>query len=121
MADTAAASKQWFGHPRGLSTLFFTEMWERFSYYGMRGILLLFLVATIGNGGFGLTDRTGAAIYGLYVGFVYLMALPGGWIADRILGQRRAALLGGRLIAADHLSMANPTLGAFHFGLCAIT
>ena len=120
MADTAAASKQWFGHPRGLSTLFFTEMWERFSYYGMRGILLLFLVATIGNGGFGLTDRTGAAIYGLYVGFVYLMALPGGWIADRILGQRRAVFLGGCIIAAGHFSMAIPTVATFYLGLCLI-
>src|SRR5437870_7719691 len=120
MADTAAANKQWFGHPRGLSTLFFTEMWERFSYYGMRGILLLFLVATIGNGGFGLTDRTGAAIYGLYVGFVYLMALPGGWVADRILGQRRAVFLGGCVIAAGHFSMAIPTVPSFYLGLVLI-
>jgi proton-dependent oligopeptide transporter, POT family len=114
------AGKQWFGHPRGLSTLFFTEMWERFSYYGMRGILLLFLVATVQNGGFGLTDRTGAAIYGLYVGFVYLMALPGGWVADRILGQRRAVFLGGCFIAAGHFSMAIGTVGTFYLGLCLI-
>jgi POT family proton-dependent oligopeptide transporter len=120
MTQPTAAQKQWFGHPRGLSTLFFTEMWERFSYYGMRGILLLFLVATIQNGGFGMTDRTGAAIYGLYVGFVYLMALPGGWIADRILGQRRAVFIGGCFIAAGHFSMAIGLVPTFYLGLCLI-
>ena len=120
MTQPSTAGQQWLGHPRGLSTLFFTEMWERFSYYGMRGILLLFLVASIGNGGFGLTDRTGAAIYGLYVGLVYLMALPGGWIADRILGQRRAVFIGGCIIAAGHFSMAIPTVPSFYLGLCLI-
>ena len=114
------ADRQWLGHPRGLSTLFFTEMWERFSYYGMRGILLLFLVASVKTGGFGLTDRTGAAIYGLYVGFVYLMALPGGWVADRILGQRRAVFVGGCIIAAGHFSMAVPTVPSFYSGLVLI-
>ena len=113
-------SKQWLGHPRGLSTLFFTEMWERFSYYGMRGILLLFLVAAARTGGFGMDDRTGAAIYGLYVGFVYLMALPGGWVADRILGQRQAVFLGGCIIAAGHFSMAIPTVPSFYLGLVLI-
>jgi POT family proton-dependent oligopeptide transporter len=112
--------RKWFGHPRGLSTLFFTEMWERFSYYGMRGILLLFLVATVQNGGFGLTDRIGAAIYGLYVGFVYLMALPGGWVADRILGQRRAVFVGGCFIAAGHFSMAIGRVSTFYLGLVLI-
>jgi POT family proton-dependent oligopeptide transporter len=119
-SQTPAAQKQWFGHPRGLSTLFFTEMWERFSYYGMRGLLLLFLVASVQTGGFGLTDRTGAAIYGLYVGFVYLMALPGGWVADRILGQRRAVFVGGCFIAAGHFSMALPTVPSFYIGLVLI-
>ncbi|HKF41949.1 MAG TPA: peptide MFS transporter [Thermoanaerobaculia bacterium] len=116
----APAQKQWLGHPRGLSTLFFTEMWERFSYYGMRGILLLFLVAAARTGGFGMDDRTGSAIYGLYVGFVYLMALPGGWVADRILGQRRAVFLGGCIIAAGHFSMALPTVPSFYLGLVLI-
>ncbi len=120
MNTTAPADRQWLGHPRGLSTLFFTEMWERFSYYGMRGILLLFLVASVQNGGFGLTDRTGAAIYGLYVGFVYLMALPGGWIADRILGQRRAVFVGGCIIAAGHFSMAISSVWSFYGGLVLI-
>jgi POT family proton-dependent oligopeptide transporter len=95
-------------------------MWERFSYYGMRGILLLFLVATVQNGGFGLTDRIGAAIYGLYVGFVYLMALPGGWVADRILGQRRAVFVGGCFIAAGHFSMAIGLVPTFYLGLVLI-
>ncbi|MEO8431618.1 MAG: peptide MFS transporter [Acidobacteriota bacterium] len=117
---TAASQKQWLGHPRGLSTLFFTEMWERFSYYGMRGLLLLFLVASVQKGGFGLTDRTGAAIYGLYVGFVYLMALPGGWVADRILGQRRAVFVGGCIIAAGHFCMAVPSVPTFYIGLVLI-
>jgi POT family proton-dependent oligopeptide transporter len=120
MSSTAPADRQWFGHPRGLATLFFTEMWERFSYYGMRGLLLLFLVANIRTGGFGMTDRSGAAIYGLYVAAVYLFALPGGWIADRILGQRRAVFLGGCIIAAGHFSMAFPTVPTFYLGLCLI-
>jgi POT family proton-dependent oligopeptide transporter len=120
VTQPTAADKKWLGHPRGLSTLFFTEMWERFSYYGMRGILLLFLVASVQSGGFGMTDRTGAAIYGLYVGFVYLMALPGGWIADRILGQRRAVFIGGCFIAAGHFSMAIGTVPTFYLGLCLI-
>lgn len=120
MSSVAAAERKWFGHPRGLSTLFFTEMWERLSYYGMRGLLLLFLVAQIEKGGFGLTDKVAAAIYGLYVSFVYLFALPGGWIADRILGQRRAVFVGGCFITAGHFSMALPTVPTFYFGLCLI-
>jgi POT family proton-dependent oligopeptide transporter len=121
MASQAPASqKQWLGHPRGLSTLFFTEMWERFSYYGMRGLLILFLVASVQTGGFGLTDKTAAAIYGLYTGFVYLMALPGGWVADRILGQRNAVFVGGCVIAAGHFSMAIPTVPTFYVGLVLI-
>ena len=120
MNSAAASQKQWFGHPRGLSTLFFTEMWERFSYYGMRGLLILFLVASVQTGGFGLTDKTAAAIYGLYTGFVYLMALPGGWVADRILGQRNAVFLGGCIIAAGHFSMAFPSVPTFYGGLVLI-
>ena len=121
MSSTSAtappASRQWFGHPRGLSTLFFTEMWERFSYYGMRSLLILFLVASVQTGGFGMTDAKAAAIYGLYTAGVYLMALPGGWIADRILGQRGAVFFGGCLIAAGHFSMALPTIWSFYLGL----
>ncbi|MEP6769233.1 MAG: peptide MFS transporter [Acidobacteriota bacterium] len=120
MNTVAATEKQWLGHPRGLSTLFFTEMWERFSYYGMRGLLILFLVASVQTGGFGLTDRSAAAIYGLYTGFVYLMALPGGWVADRILGQRNAVFVGGCIIAAGHFCMAIPSVPTFYGGLVLI-
>jgi POT family proton-dependent oligopeptide transporter len=118
--STLPSAGKWFGHPRGLSTLFFTEMWERFSYYGMRGLLILFLVASVETGGFGMTDQAAAAIYGLYTAGVYLMALPGGWIADRILGLRRAVFVGGCIIAAGHFSMAIPTVPTFYLGLCLI-
>jgi len=95
-----------FGHPRGLATLFFTEMWERFSYYGMRGILILFMVDAIQTGGLGMTDGKAAAIYGLYTAGVYLMALPGGWVADKLVGARNAVFYGGLLIAAGQFSLA---------------
>ncbi|HKD11818.1 MAG TPA: peptide MFS transporter [Thermoanaerobaculia bacterium] len=120
MAQMSTGQKQWFGHPRGLSTLFFTEMWERLSYYGMRGLLILFLVASVKTGGFGMSDQTAAAIYGLYVGLVYLMALPGGWVADRLIGHRRAVFVGGCFIAAGHFSMAIPIVPTFYLGLCLI-
>src|SRR6476660_3742751 len=81
---------RFFGHPRGLATLFFTEMWERFSYYGMRALLILFMTATVAKGGLGFSDSKAGAIYGLYTAMAYMAALPGGWIADRILGQRKA-------------------------------
>ena len=115
-----ATQEQWFGHPRGLSTLFFTEMWERFSYYGMRGLLVLFLTNAIATGGFGMNDQTAAAIYGLYTASVYLLALPGGWIADRLIGQRKAVLYGGILIAAGHFSMALGFVASFYAGLVLI-
>ncbi len=109
-----------FGHPRGLATLFFTEMWERFSYYGMRALLILYMTAVAARGGMGLTDKRAAAIYGLYTAGVYLLALPGGWVADRVLGQRSAVFLGGIVIAAGHFSMAVPTTATFFLGLCLI-
>ena len=84
-----------FGHPRGLATLFFTEMWERFSYYGMRALLVLFMVEQIDAGGLGYSDQTATAIYGLYTGFAYLVCLPGGWIADRLWGAQRSVWVGG--------------------------
>ena len=109
-------------HPSGLSTLFFTEMWERFSYYGMRALLVLFMTgATIGgNPGMGMDVGTAAAIYGLYTGMVYLLALPGGWIADQLWGQRKAVFVGGCIIAAGHFSMAVPTQFTFFLGLVLI-
>jgi POT family proton-dependent oligopeptide transporter len=112
--------KSFFGHPRGLATLFFTEMWERFSYYGMRALLVLFMVASIERGGLGLDDRTANAIYGLYTMFVYLLALPGGWIADRLLGLQKAVFYGGCIIAAGHILLALPYTESFFLGLLLI-
>ena len=98
--------KTFFGHPRGLSTLFFTEMWERFSYYGMRGFLILYMTSAVSAGGLGFTDKHAGSLYGTYTSMVYLMSVPGGWLADRVLGQRKAVLYGGTLIAAGHFSLA---------------
>ena len=117
-ADSMA--KTFFGHPRGLSTLFFTEMWERFSYYGLRAILILFMTASAAEGGLGFEVSRAAAIVGIYTAAVYLMALPGGWVADRIIGQRRAVLIGGIVIAAGHFSMAVPNVAMFYLGLLLI-
>jgi POT family proton-dependent oligopeptide transporter len=114
-------SQTFFGHPRGLATLFFTEMWERFTYYGMRALLVLFLVAAVDTGGFGIDDKTATAIYGLYTASVYLVALPGGWIADRLIGARRAVLIGGLCIAAGNSVLAlSTTPAAFYVGLVII-
>jgi POT family proton-dependent oligopeptide transporter len=109
-----------FGHPKGLGTLFFTEMWERFSYYGMRALLVLFMTAPIAAGGLGFNVAKAGAIYGLYTSFVYLLALPGGWVADRIIGQRKAVLYGGIIIAAGHFSMAIESMASFYAGLMLI-
>jgi len=120
MATTASTDRAFFGHPRGLSTLFFTEMWERFSYYGMRALLLLYMTAPLTAGGMGLDAATGGAIYGLYTSMVYMATLPGGWIADRLIGPRRAVLYGGILIASGHFSMAVPSTATFYLGLFLI-
>jgi len=96
---TRALDTRFFGHPRGLATLFFTEMWERFSYYGMRALLILFMTASAAKGGLGFPVVKAGAIYGFYTSMVYLLGLPGGWLADRIFGQRRAVLYGGILIS----------------------
>jgi len=101
-----ADDRAFFGHPRGLSTLFFTEMWERFSYYGIRPLLVLFMTAALLDGGFGFDRETASAIVGIYAACVYLASLPGGWIADRWLGLQRAIWYGGILIALGHLSIA---------------
>ena len=113
----AARDTSFFGHPRGLSTLFFTEMWERFSYYGMRAILILFMTAPLTEGGLEFNTAKAAAIYGTYVALVYLTALPGGWIADRFIGQRRSTLYGGVIIMLGHVSLAIPTMATFYLGL----
>src|SRR5215468_4191182 len=99
-----------FGHPRGLATLFFTEMWERFSYYGMRAILILYMVAPTSSGGLGFSVAKGGAVYGFYTAMVYLLSLPGGWVADRIIGQQKAVLYGAILISAGEFSLAAPGL-----------
>lgn len=97
--------RAFFGHPRGLSTLFFTEMWERFSYYGLRPLLVLFMTAAIADGGFAFTRPQASSIVGIYAASVYLASLPGGWIADRILGLRRTVWWGALLITLGHLSI----------------
>jgi len=99
-----------FGHPKGLMTLFFTEMWERFSYYGMRALLILFMTSAIVDGGLGFDDKTSGAIYGLYTMGVYLLALPGGWFADRLFGLKKSVWYGGIIIALGHFTMALPGL-----------
>ncbi len=112
-----------FGHPRGLSTLFFTEMWERFSYYGIRPLLVLFMTAAVTSGGFGFERDQASAIVGIYAASVYLASLPGGWIADRWLGLQRSIWWGGVLIALGHLSIALNAIGGrapFFIGLVLI-
>ncbi len=101
-----------FGHPKGLMTLFFTEMWERFSYYGMRALLILFMTKAIIDGGLGFDDKTAGAIYGLYTMGVYLLALPGGWLADRLFGLKKSVWYGGIIIALGHFMMAMPGIVA---------
>src|SRR5690349_19294760 len=92
---STASQAQILGHPIGLTTLFMTEMGERFTYYGMRAMLVLFLTNAVATGGFGLTDKIATAIYGLYICVSYILCLPGGWIADRLIGARRAVWYGG--------------------------
>ncbi|GII93828.1 peptide MFS transporter [Sinosporangium siamense] len=113
MADGTLHSTErtFFGHPRGLATLFGTEMWERFSFYGLRAVLGLFLMAPPVREGLGLPAATAYAVVGIYQGLVYLTALPGGWIADRVLGARRTVLWGGAVIMAGHICMAIPVRG----------
>src|SRR3954469_441232 len=97
---------RFFGHPRGLATLFTTEMWERFSFYAIRPMLVLFMTTALLEGGFGFDTTTASSILGIYAASVYLTSLPGGWIADRWLGLRRAVWYGGVLIALGHLAVA---------------
>jgi len=111
---------EWFGHPRGLSVLFFTEMWERFSYYGMRAILILYMVSPVAQGGLGYDTARAASIYGWYTMAVYAASIPGGFIADRKIGHYVAVLLGGIIIAAGHFSMAVPQTAFFFLGLALI-
>jgi POT family proton-dependent oligopeptide transporter len=109
-----------FGHPAGLRTLFFVELWERFSYYGMRALLVLFMTAPITGGGLGWSVAKAGPIYGLYTALVYLLALPGGWIADRILGQRKSVFWGGVIIMCGHIVLAIPAVNTFYLGLAFV-
>lgn len=117
------SDKAFFGHPKPLKTLFFTELWERFSYYGIRPLLVLYMVAMVNDGGLGLDRPTAAAIVGLFSGSMYLMTVLGGWIADNWLGQARAVWYGSIIIALGHLSIALTTIFDqffFYFGLVLI-
>lgn len=117
MSNTATVSQK---HPKGLYVLFFAEMWERFSYYGMRAILLMFLIDNI-RGGMGLSVSEGTAIYGLYTASVYLLTLPGGWIADNILGQKKSIWYGGIVIMLGHIVLAIPgDVSIFYLGLALV-
>lgn len=128
MSAPVDTSTSFFGHPRGLATLFFTEMWERFSYYGMRALLVLFMTAAVLNQegeqaehpGLGFDEGTASAIYGLYTSMVYFLSLAGGWVADNVWGQRKSVFIGGCVIAAGHFSMAVPTTPFFFLGLVLI-
>ena len=107
-------------HPNGLKTLFFTEMWERMSYYGMRGILVLFMTASINNGGLDFSNASASAIYGIYAASVYLATLPGGWLGDNLFGQQKTILYGGIIIMLGHFSLAIPNMDFFYLGLALV-
>jgi POT family proton-dependent oligopeptide transporter len=111
------ADTRFFGHPLGLATLFFTEMFERFSYYGMRALLILYMTHKIAEGGLGFADAKAGSIYGLYTAMVYLLCLAGGWIADTFIGQRRAVLAGGILISGGEFCLLAPGELPFYAGL----
>ena len=107
-------------HPPGLITLFLTEMWERMSFYGMRGILVLFMTASLINGGLNIDPVSASAIYGIYSSSVYLVALLGGWLADRHIGQQNAILYGGFIIMIGHFLLAFTNIETFYLGLVMI-
>ena len=116
-ASKADSNENFFGHPAGLSTLYFTEMWERMSYYGMRALLVLFMTLNMQDGGLGLTVASATAIYGLYTGAVYFFGLPGGWIADRLIGGQKAIWYGGIIILLGHILLTIPNNSTFFIGL----
>jgi proton-dependent oligopeptide transporter, POT family len=120
MSASVAQDRGFFGHPSGLSTLFFTEMWERFSYYGMRAFLILYMVTPVADGGLGFSDPDAASIYGTYTGSVWGAAILGGIVADRFLGQYRSVLIGGIIIALGHFTLAFKALPFFYTGLALI-
>ncbi|MQS36770.1 peptide MFS transporter [Streptomyces katsurahamanus] len=115
-----AAEPTFLGHPRGLANLFMTEMWERYSFYGMRALLVLYLSATVADGGLGMTMATAVAIYSVYNAMVYLLALPGGWLGDRLWGARKATGIAGVIIMIGHFLLAVPVDALFFVGLAFI-
>ena len=115
-------SRDFFGHPLGLRTLFLTEMWERMSFYGMRALLVLYMTGVIdqANGGLGFSQIDAQAIYGIYVGMVYFLVVPGGWLADNLLGHQKAVLYGAIVIMLGHFTLALPLEQTFYLGLCLV-
>jgi POT family proton-dependent oligopeptide transporter len=120
LAAAPTPGKTLFGQPLGLATLFLTEMWERFTYYGMRALLILFMAGAVAKGGLGINDTSASAIYGLYLGSTYLLGLAGGWIADRLLGAQRAVIAGGVFITAGNALLALGNTPVFFTGLLVI-
>ena len=119
-SSTPLPDRGFFGHPRGLSTLFFTEMWERFSYYGMRALLTLYMTSKVVDGGLGFDEKYSSVIYATYVSSVWYLPLVGGWLADKLLGARRAVLIGGIIIACGHYSMVFDSKPTFYAALILI-
>ena len=121
--NTTRTDDNWFfGHPKGLVTLFFTEMWERMSYYGMRALLVLYMTGAVTgfNPGLGWSQLEAQAIYGIYVGMVYFMVIPGGWLADNLLGHQKAVMLGAIIIMLGHFTLAIPIDQTFFLGLTLV-
>ncbi|MFE3994468.1 peptide MFS transporter [Streptomyces goshikiensis] len=120
--DSVAPSteKTFLGHPTGLAFLFMTEMWERYSFYGMRALLVLYLATNVADGGLGMNDATAVAIYSVYNAMVYLLALPGGWLGDRVWGARKAVAVAGVVIMTGHFLLAVPATISFFIGLALI-
>ncbi|MER8088381.1 peptide MFS transporter [Streptomyces sp. NPDC058316] len=116
-ASTSGSEKTFFGHPRGLATLFMTEMWERFSFYGMRALLPLYLVS---GSGLHMNAATATAIYSIYMAMVYLLAMPGGWFGDRVWGPRKTVTVSAAIIMVGHLTLALPGSGTFFAGLALV-
>ena len=122
MTNSVTQEKEVFGHPIGLYVLFFTELWERFSYYGMRALLVLYVAtsATAVDPGLGWSSGDAIWLYGWYTMLVYVASIPGGYLADKFLGQKRTVMLGGFLLCAGHLVLAIPNETAFFVGLFLI-
>lgn len=119
-ADTLPSDRAFFGQPLGLLTLFGTELWERFSYYGMRAILLYYLTDTVANGGLGIEQTSGEALVAIYGSSVYLLSVLGGWLADRVIGARRSVLYGGIIIAAGHVFLTVPQALFSYIGIVLV-